>query len=82
MLGDIATQMSREDGWALISAAGHIVKLHAPEELVGIKEKYGYNSLMKLIQASELFDLYEEVTPKGGRRILYRLKVSWEISSI
>ncbi len=82
MLGDIATQMSREDGWALISAAGHIVKQHAPEELEGIKEKYGYDSLTKLIQASELFDLYEEVTPKGGRRILYRLKAGWEISSI
>ena len=74
ILSDIATQISREDGWALMSTAGHIIKQHAPEELESMKEKYGYNSLMKLIQASELFDLYEEVTPKGGSRILYRLK--------
>lgn len=74
ILGDIATQISREDGWALISTAGHIIKQHVPEELEIMKEKYGYNALMKLIQVSELFDLYEEVTPKGGSRILYRLK--------
>jgi len=81
MLGDIATQMSREDGWALISSAGHLIKEHAPEELDQMKEKHGYSSLMKLIQASEIFDIHEEVTPKGGARILYRLKAGWELST-
>ncbi len=81
MLGDIATQMNREDGWALISTAGHIVKRHAPEELEQMKERLGYNSLMKLIQATEIFDVHEEATPKGGARVLYRLKPGWEITS-
>lgn len=81
MLGDIATQMSREDGWALISSAGHLIKEHAPEELDQMKEKHGYSSLKKLIQASEIFDIHEEATPKGGARILYRLKAGWELST-
>jgi hypothetical protein len=80
MLGDIATQMSREDGWALISSAGHLIKEHAPEELDQMKENHGYSSLKKLIQASEIFDIHEEATPKGGARILYRLKAGWEVS--
>jgi hypothetical protein len=80
MLGDIATQMNREDGWALISTAGHLIKEHAPEELEQMKEIHGYSSLKKLIQASEVFDIHEEATPKGGARILYRLKAGWELS--
>jgi hypothetical protein len=81
MLGDIATQMSREDGWTSISSAGHLIKEHAPEELEQMKEKHGYNSLKKLIQASEIFDIHEEATPKGGARILYKLKAGWELST-
>lgn len=81
MLGDIATQMSREDGWALISSAGHLIKEHAPEELDQMKDKHGYSSLKKLIQASEIFDIREEATAKGGARILYRLKAGWELST-
>jgi hypothetical protein len=79
MLGDIATQMSREDGWTSISSAGHLIKEHAPEEFDQMKEKHGYSSLKKLIQASEIFDIHEEATSKGGARILYRLKAGWEL---
>lgn len=79
MLGDIATQMSREDGWTSISSAGHLIKEHAPEEFDQMKEKHGYSSLKKLIQASEIFDIHEEATSKGGERILYRLKAGWEL---
>jgi hypothetical protein len=79
MLGDIATQMGREDGWALISSAGHLIKEHAPEELDQMKEMHGYSSLKNLIKASEVFDINEEVTQKGGTRHLYRLKADWEL---
>ena len=81
ILGDIATQMTREDGWVLISNAGHLIKDHAPEELEQMKKMHGYSSLKKLIQASEIFDVQEEITPKGGTRILYRLKDGWEVVS-
>jgi hypothetical protein len=82
MLWDIATQMNREDGWALISTAGHLIKEHAPEELEQMKEMHGYSSLKKLIEASEVFDIHEEATPKGGARILYRLKAGWELTMV
>jgi hypothetical protein len=81
MLGDIATQTPRKDGWALISTAGHLIKEYAPEELEKMKVMHGYSSLKKLIQASDIFDIYEEVTQKGGIRILYRLKAGWELST-
>jgi hypothetical protein len=81
MLADIATQTSREDGWALISSAGNLIKEHAPEEFDQMKVKHGYSSLKKLIQASEIFDIHEEATSKGGARILYRLKAGWELST-
>jgi len=81
MLGDITTQMGLEGGWVLISTAGSLVKEHAPEELEQMKERHGYSSLKKLILASEVFDIKEEETPKGGLRHLYRLKTGWELST-
>lgn len=80
MLGDIATQMTREDGWVLLSNAGQLVKEHAPEELDRMKVMHGYSSLKKLVEASEVFDVHEEETPKGGTRILFRLKKEWQLS--
>jgi len=81
MLGDITTQMGLEGGWVLISTAGSLVKEHAPEELAQMKEIHGYSSLKKLILASEVFDIKEEETQKGGVRHLYRLKAGWELST-
>lgn len=81
MLGDIATQVRREDGWTLISTAGHLIKEHAPEELDKMRERHGSSSLKKLIEASEMFEIHEEATLKGGIRILYKLKEGWMISS-
>ena len=80
LLGDIATQIKRTDGWALMSIAGQLVKRHAPEELVLLKEKHGYKSLKSLMLATEIFDIYEEETEKGGIRVLYRLKPGWKLS--
>lgn len=82
LLGDIATQMKRSDGWALMNVAGQLVKQHAPEELALLKEKYGHKSLKSLILATEIFDVYEEPTQKGGVRVLYRLKSDWKLSNV
>jgi len=80
LLGDIATQIKRPDGWASMNIAGQLVKQHAPEELALLKGKHGYKSLKSLILATEIFDIYEEETKKGGTRVLYRLKPGWELS--
>ncbi len=81
LLGDIAIQTKRSDGWALLTVAGHLVKQHAPEEIALLKERYGHKSLKRLMLATEIFDFNEENTEKGGIRVLYRLKPGWELSS-
>lgn len=73
LLADIALREARTDGWTLLSVAGQLAKLHAPEEVQMLQERYGHNSLKSLIIATEIFDIREEITPKGVR-LLYRLK--------
>lgn len=80
MLGEIAVQMQRADGWTLINTAGQLLKQHLPEEVAVLKENYGHKSLKSLILATEIFDMHEETTDKGGTRVLYRLKSGWELS--
>jgi hypothetical protein len=80
LLGDIAIQTARNDGWTLVNIAGQLVKQHAPEEIAMLKERYGHKSLKALIIATEIFDLYEEPTKKG-LRLLYRLKNDWKLSN-
>lgn len=74
LLGDIVTQMARPDGWLPLATAGHLLRLHADEEVLALKERYGFTSLKKLVLASELFDVQYEPTNKGGIRTLYRIK--------
>lgn len=74
LLGDIVQQMAREDGCVLLNAAGDLLRLHAAEETKALKKRYGYKTLKALIVATELFDLVEEPTDKGGVRVFYRMK--------
>jgi len=80
LLGDIALQTARTDGWASINIAGQLIKQYAPEEVAVQKERYGYKSLKALILATEVFDIYEEETEKGFR-VLYKLKPEWALSN-
>ena len=66
MLRDIAGQIRRPDGWAVLEIARQRVIQDAPEELSLLKERYGYKSLESLILATERFDISEEATQKGG----------------
>lgn len=56
-----------------MSAAGQFLKQHAPNEIESLKEQYGYKTLKSFIQATEIFDIMEGKTSKGGIRLLYRL---------
>ena len=76
LLGDIAAQIARSDGWTSINIASQLVKKYAPEEIVSLKKRYGHKSLKALILATEIFDIYEEPTEKGFR-LLYKLKSGW-----
>ncbi len=59
-----------------------MIRQHAPEEIVKLKEKYAHKTLKQLMMATELFDIKEESTDKGGIRVLYKLKPGWELKEI
>ncbi|WP_411725900.1 hypothetical protein [Methyloglobulus sp.] len=58
----------------LLTTAAQFIHQHAPEEVVGLKKRYGYKTLKEVILATEFFDVIEEQTNKGGTRVLYRIK--------
>lgn len=74
LLEDIAAQKARPDGWVSLRTAGQLIKQHAPDEISALHENYGHKTLKGLVLATELFDLCEESTDRGGIRVLYRLK--------
>lgn len=77
LLRDIAMQMARSDGWVALTTAAQLIRQRAPEEMDVLKKRYGHKKLKGLILATELFDVSEEPTDKGGVRVLYRIKPEW-----
>ncbi len=79
LLGEIAQRTPRADGWTVLASAGHILRQREPEELDHMLERYGYRTVKKLMQATELFDIEEEATPGGGTRTVYRINPRFEL---
>jgi hypothetical protein len=73
-LRDVENKMARKDGWTSLHTAASLVGNSAPKELIAMKEKYGHKKLKNYILATQVFDLKEETTDKGGIRLLYRSK--------
>lgn len=67
--------------WTVMDTAAQLVRQHAPEEMVGLKKKYGHKTIKELMVATELFDMKEESTERGGVRVLYRLKPDWTLQN-
>lgn len=81
MLGQIAMATPRPDGWTLLATAGHLIKREAPDELEGLRARFGHATLKAVLQATELFDVMEEATPGGGTRTIYRINERWKLNS-
>lgn len=81
MLGQIAMATPRPDGWTLLATAGHLIKREAPDELEGLRARSGHATLKAVLQATELFDVAEEMTPGGGTRTIYRINERWKLES-
>jgi hypothetical protein len=79
-LGQIARESCGEDGWALLSVAGKILKTERPEEVARCLKQCGVKTLKGIVLAAEIFELKEEPTGNGGIRLLYRLSPGWELS--
>lgn len=79
MLGQIAMQTPRSDGWTVLSSAGHLVKREAPEELDDLRKRFGHPNLRAILLATELFDVVDEATTGGGTRTIYRINERWQL---
>jgi hypothetical protein len=55
--------------------AGLQIRQNLPEETEQLKKQVGCKTLKELILVSELFDIIDEPTEKGGIRVLYRPKI-------
>ena len=75
LLYNTVINKARSDGWTLLSIGVSSIKEQAPEELKLLKKKYGYKKIKSFMLATNLFDFYEESTDKGGKRLLYRMKL-------
>lgn len=76
-LGEIASQVVRPDGWTPLSVAGQIIWEQKPEEIKNVFKKESHKTLKGLILATDMFEIKEEPTKKGGIQVLYRLKPGW-----
>jgi len=69
-----ASTTLQNDGWILLSSAGQLIRKAVNGEKGQLTKKYGYNTLKALVLATDLFEIFEEPTAKGGLRVFYRLK--------
>lgn len=69
---NISIEHARADGWMLLDNADRQLRTSLPEPMGKLKERYGYRTLREVVIASELFEMLEEKTNKGGSRFLYR----------
>jgi hypothetical protein len=73
LLGNIIEIAKRSDGWTLLTHAGQILAENASDKLNATKKQYNCRTLKDLILKTELFDIKEEPTKKGGVRVLFKL---------
>ena len=79
MLGELAAKTDRPDGWMVLATAGNIIQKLEPLELTDLRKRFGHRTLKHLLLATELFDVEEEPTPKGGTRTIYRINSRFEL---
>ncbi|MCX7212334.1 MAG: hypothetical protein NTW53_06540 [Burkholderiales bacterium] len=79
LMGELTSRSNRSDGWTVLATAGQIVWREEPDELKCMAERYGHRTLKKLLQATELFDIDEELTARGGTRTIYRINARFKL---
>jgi hypothetical protein len=74
LLREVASQIHRTDGWTYLSHAGKLANKNLPDDIRNLKERYGFNTLKKLLIACESFGVYDEPLTNGTFRTLYRAR--------
>lgn len=69
----VGKEYARPDGWVALSKAAQIIREHIPQELADLP-KHGYENLESILLAARYFDILEELTSKGGIRVVYRIR--------
>ena len=79
LMAELAASKGRSDGWTVLSTAAQIARQQEPEEFEHLAERYGHRTLKKLLQETEVFDIEEEPTSRGGTRTIYRTNPRFEL---
>jgi len=70
ILRNAAEECSEENGWALLSISGSLIKRQYPDF---DSRNYGYDKLSKMIEVTELFDMKQEkIKGSNGKKLYYR----------
>jgi len=74
LLLNVAVQKPRPDGWTFLSVAIQQIRQILPSEMEQLENRWGYQTLPDLMEASEYFDIIKEELNNGGYRWAYRSK--------
>lgn len=69
----VCRRLRREDGWTVFDTADQQVRQAEPDEATQLGSCYGYRNLKALVLASRIFEMREEVSRRGGSRLLFRI---------
>ncbi|WP_029047021.1 hypothetical protein [Cupriavidus sp. amp6] len=70
LLLETVAKPRRADGWTDLSYAQSMARAKEPDAFADRKIRYGEQSLKALVMKSQLFDVAEEVLPKGQRTLI------------
>jgi len=63
----------QKDGWIVLDKALHVIRQKEPQHITHLKERFG-KKLREMMLPEDIFEIKNELTNKGGKRILYRIK--------
>ncbi|MGT2512270.1 hypothetical protein [Cupriavidus basilensis] len=70
LLSEVTAATKRPDGWTDLAHAANAVNRLEPHSLADRKARYGEESLKALVLKSGLFEVAEEVLPRGTRTLI------------
>ncbi len=73
---NVAIQCQRMDGWTYLAQAGDLATKELPDEVMYLKERYGFKTLKKLLIGAEMFEIFDEPLVGGAFRTLYKVRSS------
>ena len=75
VLNDTIVQRARPDGWTYLADAGRRAALEMEGEIRQLRERCQCRTLRQLVEASGMFELFDEPLENGSFRTLYRARL-------